>query len=196
MDESHDGPVRSHKPERSNVSDYSLDSTPTVVASPTSPVHHRPGYQRISSLAEEDTAYRGAEATSSPSNNRERNPREGSHEHGLAIENVHTQPRMSIQRVGKSSPMTPATPGSIDPLLSPSSSRTGGDLRGMKSHFEEVEEDEEDHGLRHGRSNSSFCKPFAADSEHETLHKRNPSGLSGPSGTRSLSNLSCPRTAL
>lgn len=183
MDELPGSPKKSHKPERSNVSDYSLNSTPTIVASPTLPVHHRPGYHRIFTLAEEDTAYRGAETHSSPSNSREKNPSKGLHEHGLDIENVHTQPRMSIQRVAvgnKSGQVTPATSGSHDLLLSPSSSRTEGDFRGMKIHFED--DDNDHHNLHHDRSNTSLFEPFTAESEHESLHKNSPLRSSGPSG--------------
>ena len=187
MDESPESLKRSHKPERSNVSDYSLDSIATIVASPTSstsPLHHRPGYHRISSLAEEDTAYRGAQIHSSPSKSQENDTSGSPHKHGLAIENVHTEPRMSIQRGGmrkQSGPVTPGTPASVEPLLSPSSSRTGADLRDMKSHFEDDEDAH--HDLHHGRSNTSMFEPFTTDSEHEFLNKKTPLGSSGPSGT-------------
>lgn len=179
MDESSGAPDRTLKAERSNVSDYSLESTPTVVASPTSPAYHRPGYTRISSLAEEETAYRGAAADTS-SNSQGKDSREDTYEHGLAIENLSTQRRTSLQQSGVKSKAGSVSPAFVDPLLSPSSSRAGKKYRILESHLEDDEEDQGD--LGHGRSRASLFEPFTAESEQETLHRKTPSGSYEPPG--------------
>lgn len=160
-------------------SDYSLDSSSTIAASPGSPVHYRPGYHRITSLNEVDTSYKrlGSEVpTSERDDQLESSPSFGiaaqdfegsSHGHGLGIGNVETRRPQSIPRAvlgGNNNP----SPLAADPLLSPSSTRIGRDSPGLDRRFKE---DELDHGERGpNESNPAVYEPFTASSDHERLH--------------------------
>lgn len=159
-------PEWSVRPERSNLSDYSLESHSTLVASPYSPPHYRSGYQPIAGVPEEDTSYRGAEA-SPPSKNIGATFRERAEGHGLGIENLQTQRRTSLPRV----PVGRKSPGSAawaDPVLSPSSTRVGNE-----SSRETGKPFDYDPGdLGHSRSAASLFEPFNADLEEERLNKK------------------------
>lgn len=184
MDQAQGENTRSLKPERSNLSDYSLDSTPTITSSsPPPPLQHRPGYRRIASMAEEDTSYRGADADLSPTIGSAGNGfGESIQGRGLAIDNVSTQRRVSVARTPVGPKSSPNTPGMGDPLLSPTSTRVG--FRGLESHFEDDHEDEGD--LGHSRSNTSLYQPFTANSDRESLHRNNLSSARSvePSGMK------------
>lgn len=164
-------------------SDYSLDSSSTITASPASPVQHRPGYCRITSLNEIDTSYRRAEVDTSEKDDQLESSssfgmaRKGfglsSQSRGLGIGNVDTQRPRSMSRVPLGSKSTPSPPPSADPLLSPPATRGGRGSQGMQMQFEDAETDHRSHG-RNG-SRSSVFEPFTASSEHERLHGMTPS---------------------
>lgn len=149
--------------------DYSVGSTPTLISSPLSPIHHRSGYRPIAALPQEDTAYAGAQTRP------DRDMVGGSYRaraenHGLAIENLDTQPIVSISRVpvGGRSPRVVSM--GADSLLSPSSTRLGRDSsQSLNKEFEDEMGD-----LGRSRSTSRLYQPFMADSELEDLNKRNP----------------------
>lgn len=165
-------------------SDYSLDSTPTIAASPESPVHHRPGYHRITSLNEVDTSYRrpgvdisGGDTQLEPVSSLAV-PHKGfgqsSQGRGLGIGNVDTPRLSSVSRVAVGSKSSPSPPPSADPLLSPSSTRVGRDFRGLETHSEDDEPDYGGH--RRNDSNPAVFEPFTASSDQERLHRKTPSG--------------------
>ena len=156
-------------------SDSSLDSTPTIVASPGSPVHHRPGYHRITSLNEVDTSYQRAEGNSSDRDAQLESSSLGvagkgfgsSQGRGLGIGNVEVRRPLAV---GSKDGLN--TPLSADPLLSPSSSRVGRNSPHGERHFED-EGIHYDHGQN--GSNPAVFEPFTASSDHERLHRKTPS---------------------
>lgn len=161
-------------------SDYSLDSSTTIGASPGSPVHYRPGYHRITSLNEVDTSYKrsGSEVHNSERDHQLELPSsfgiaakdfEGSSQgHGLGIGNVETRRSQSISQAALDSNNNRGTPLFADPLLSPSSTRIGRDSQGLDRRFKE---DEPDHGERgRNESNTAVYEPFTASSDRERLH--------------------------
>lgn len=178
MDESSDNPNSSPKQERSPPSDCSLDSTPTIVASPKSPAQRRPGYQRISSLADEITAYRGAGGEPLSPIGQERGLPS---DHGLAIENAPTHLGIQLQRIGLSSKSGLGTSDSMDPLLSASTAGFGGDFRSLKSHTEDDEDNLCDPDQA-DQSRTSFFEPFIAESEQEGLRQKTTARSTGTSG--------------
>ncbi|KAL8687386.1 MAG: hypothetical protein Q9218_006424 [Villophora microphyllina] len=149
--------------ETSNLSDYTVDSnstfvdTPATAPTPGSPVHHRPGYRRLSSLNEQDTTYHGAEQ--SP------HRRQTSQEHGLGIRNL--KPLPSSPPYGNSSPSTPA---SVNALLSPPLVKS---QRGYKP-LDNDPISEGDEGWENDFARNEPYQPFTADSETESLRKQAP----------------------
>ncbi|KAI4197897.1 MAG: hypothetical protein LQ350_005656 [Teloschistes chrysophthalmus] len=140
----------------SNLSDFTVDSTSTFVDTPAtaptpgSPVHHRPGYQRLGSLNEQDTAYHG---------------RQISQEHGLGITNLNSLPSSLPQARS-----TPGAPASANPLLSPP-------LLKSQIGYKRLDDDpiqEGDEGWEHDASQNEPFQPFRADSETESLRKQAP----------------------
>ena len=151
-------------------SDHSIDSTPTVV-SPGSPVHHRPGYHRITSLNEVDTSYKRAEGDSS-----DRDAQlESSSSFGIAGNSFRSSQERGLGIVETRRPVAvgsmdiPRTPLLGDPLLSPSSTRVGRNSPHVERHFENEEIHYGDQG-RNG-SNSAVFEPFTASSSHERLYR-------------------------
>ncbi|MCJ1265058.1 hypothetical protein MMC22_004933 [Lobaria immixta] len=146
-------------------SDYSIDSTPTVAASPGSPVHHRPGCHRITSYkrAERESSDRDAQLESSSSFGIAGSGFGSSR--GLGIGNVETRRPVAV-----GSKSDPSTPLSVDPLLSPSSIREGRNSPHVERHFE----DERIHYGEHGRNglNSTVFEPVPVSSDHERSHRR------------------------
>lgn len=147
--------------EASNSADYTLDPTSTFVdaspattPTPSSPVHHRPGYRRIASLSGQDTAYLGPE----------RSPTrvEDLHEHGLGIKNL--KPLPSASPGGRSSPSTPA---SGNPLLSPQTAQSQNTHRSWDD--DPVSEGNEDWEETVPRTEP--FQSFVADAETESLRK-------------------------
>lgn len=180
MEHTHDFGLPTLRPEASDLSDLSMDSSSTFVTSPSpaASVHHRPGYQRVPTLQEEDISYHGA------ANEPE--------DRGLGIQNLKGAAQGPSIQVSPSGEDGPAVPGSAGYLLSPTLSRSS-----KKSYraLQDTPEDEGDH-YPDGRSRSpSLYTPYAANSESETLRRvRASSTLSpyGPTGT--MASLSCPRT--
>lgn len=148
------------------MSDYSIESNPTSYSSPRSPTLHRPGYQPIATVPEEDTSYRGADA-SPQITDIGATFRDRARGRGLAIDNVDTQRRVSVARV----PVGSKSPGGstwAEPLLSPSSTRVGHESsRTLNGQFEHESGD-----LGHTKSAASLFQPFNADLEHEDLNKK------------------------
>ena len=169
--------------EPSNLSDYSVDSNSTVVGSPPSPIQHRAGYRRVSSLGGQDLSYMGAGASHQGADD----ARRSSYARGLGIENVNSAPRASVQRVPVGSKSEPNTPQPSDPLLSPPSAQLGQSFGPTMDH--RTQGDPEDFSFAQF-STPSLSQPFSAGSESERLHKKNlsasirsyePSGMCIPS---------------
>ena len=158
--------------ESSDLSDYSTSTfveTPVSAITPGSPVQHRPGYRRVTSLNDQDTAYHGSEQPM--------HRREGSNGFGLGIKNLQRLPSPSS---------SPATPGSANTLLSP---------QPVQSHkaYRRLENDpilEDDGNWEDNTSRTEPYQPFVADSETESLRKHTtaPTVQSfEPPGTRTYS---------
>lgn len=150
-------------PQETSLSDYTVDSnttfveTPATAPTPGSPVHHRPGYRRITSLNDQDTAYHGPEY--SP------HRRENSHGHGLGIKNL--KPLPSAPPRARSNYVTPA---SADPLLSPPPMQSQRGYRPLDNDpLPEGNEPWDENASR----NEPF-QPFVADSETESLRNQTP----------------------
>ena len=145
--------------ESSDLSDYTVDSTSTVVETPVSaltpgsPFKHRPGYRRIASLNDQDTAYRGS--TYKPHRSEESNG------HGLGIKNLE---RLPFASPGEGS--HPATPGSANPLLSPASVQSQKAYRPLDDPISEGNEVWEESYAR-----TEPYQPFVVDSETESLRR-------------------------
>lgn len=145
---------------------FSMDSASTFVASPApaTTVHHRQSYQRVPSMQEQDTSYRGATAAD-----------EGK---GLGISNVKAAQGPSIE-VSLSEENSPAAPNSAGFLLSPTFSRSS------KKAYRPLDDSPGDDGEFHpeGRSRSpSLFRPFTADSEHDTLRQAPRTSMLSPYG--------------
>lgn len=153
--------------ESPKLSNYSLDSNSTVVASPTSvftPAYRRPGYQRLTSSGDTEARYHGAEESY-------RNG-EGSGDdtaaQGLAIQNVETARRVSMQRIPIVAKTTPVTPRSTDPVSSPLSSRFSTKSTPLYEGISETPQDD----LSYKGSTPSLHEPFVAGTESEHLNKK------------------------
>lgn len=177
MEHSQDSNGRVLRPEASTLSDVSMMSSSTFVASPSPPspptsVHHRPNYQWVPTLQEQDISYQGA--------------KDMDEDTGLGIQNMKgtTQgPSIEISYSGDSSP---AVAGSAGHMLSPSPSRSS------KKHYkvlgDKPEAETEAAFYPDGRARSeSPYRPFTADSENENLRRARRSSRStlspyGPTG--------------
>ena len=135
----------------SHLSDYSLNSNSTLVASPSSPPLHRPGHLRGNSVIEEDASDRAA-CVSQPDG------------HGLEISSLNEPKRGSITRKPVESKSSSVIPGSADLLLSPMSAYRSGEDR-----FD----DDQEENLRSDFSPSSH-QPFTPNSDQEPLRKSFP----------------------
>lgn len=144
------------------------DSSFTVVATPTSPftsIHRRPVYQRLNSSADTDARRHSAEG-----DHRDDEGLGGATAaQGLAIQNVETARRVSIQRVpveakAKASPVPPRSP---DPVSSSLSSRLSTKSTPLYDGISETLEGD----LLHKTSKPSLHDPFVADTESEHLYK-------------------------
>ena len=144
------------------LSTRSLDSTSTIVATPTSPTttaHRRPGYQRVTSIGETDTQYYGAHGY------RRDDEELGANEtQGLAIQDVETSGRTLIPRVPVGGRGRPITTRSADPLLSPVSSRFG-KTTPLYDGISESSRGEVAH-------KDSLHEPFVAGSNSEYIHNK------------------------
>lgn len=112
MDESTNNNEHSLRQHQSTSSTLSAGSGSTFVASPVTPISptvYRPGYQRVSSIAEHAPQEEGAPAI------------EGSEYHGLGLSFLSKSKRDSTARVPVGSKSTESSPAlqSTDPLLSP-----------------------------------------------------------------------------
>ncbi len=155
--------------ERSDLSSSPITSGASFPTPPLSQ-HHRPVYHRISSGAEADTAYRGAEPEpSSPLNATvKKNSGHRSQNRGLAIENVGSLRSLSGTPTPSGSNASPEIPGSVDPLLSPASTRVGKGFGGLSSHLREEEGQD---GPGYSRNYTSLFLPYEASSDRERLHR-------------------------
>ena len=149
------------------LSKHSLDSSMTVVASPSSsfsPAYRRPGYHRLTSSADTDAGHHSAEG-----NHRDD---EGSGDdttaQGLALQNVETARRVSIQRVPAISKASPGPPRSADALSSPLSSRHSTRNTPMHDGISETLQGD----LLHKDSKPSLHDPFVAGTDSEHLNKK------------------------
>lgn len=146
-----------HKAPPSNTvspdpSDRSPISASSFIPSIISSVHHRPGYQRVTSAQEEDTSYKG-------SSRYEEDVGDGS-VNGLRIEfPEHDNNRLSFGASIDKTKSSPAMPGSTELLLSPSSARS---IR--KSYPSDESPEFDDRSTSYGRSTpSSLYSPYTAD---------------------------------
>lgn len=190
MDPSPKSQPASLRQERSNLSTYSLDSTPTIVASPPSPIQHRAGYRRVSSVSGEDTSYGGAGTLHLGGDNFE----DDGPGQGLGIANVEPTRRVSVARVPVGSKSDPSTPRSGDPLLSPESALGRRDFRALGDQVGDQAEDDRE-GLPNNESAPSLFQAFTAGSETESLHRNHPSSTSIRSFEPSGMNLWFPSRA-
>ena len=146
----------------------SIGSSSTVVATPSSPVHSRPGYHRLSSLAEQLTSFH-----ETPSHQDYINTAyEG---HGLGISLEDGQNRASIPRVPVGNKTSPTNPHSPNPLPSPGLARLGG--KTYRPLENQPEGDERD-GTPYIPSTPSLHQAFGASSEVEGLRPPAPAGNS------------------
>ena len=167
----HDEFSKSIRPEESTPSDFSTDSTSTYVASPEplASVHHRPTYQRVPTMQEEDISYHGAARGNEPD--------------GLGIHDLKAATQGPSIEISFSGDDSPAPPPSDGYLLSPSLSRSSKKYQSLGNSPEDEEAFDSD-----GRSRSpSLYRPFTADSETETLRRVRPRASStlspyGPTG--------------
>ena len=145
--------------ESSDLSDYTVHSTSTVVETPVSaltpgsPFKNRPGYRRIASLNEQDTAYHGS--THKPHCSEDPNG------HGLGIKNLQ---RLPFASPGEGS--HPTSPGSASPLLFPASVQSQKAYKPLNDPISE--------GNEIGEENYAKIEPhqpFVVDSETESLRK-------------------------
>ena len=145
-------------PDPSNRSPISASSfIPSIISS----VHHRPGYQRVTSAQEEDTSYKG-------SSYHEEDVGDGS-VHGLRIEfPEHDNNRLSFGASIDKPKSSPEVPGSAEFLLSPNSARS---MR--KSYPMDDSPELDDRFSSYGRStpSSSLYSPYTADTDDERLRK-------------------------
>lgn len=139
------------------LSDYSIGSTSTVVASPTSPSFRRPGYHRVPTTVEEGVVPSVDRVLHTSSDNGR----------GLGIVNLESPKHSSVSRVPVGSKSSPGTPGSVDPLISPVSA---------KSAYPEDDTPRDDQADDAAPSNP--YQPFSVDSERERLNGK--SYLGGP----------------
>lgn len=160
----------------SSLSDYTVDSsstlvnTPSIAPAPGSPVHHRTGYRRIASFNDQDTAYHGPEPSPRPGHNLQ--------EHGLGIKYLKPLPSPAEHS-------SPELPASANPLLSPPSLQSRREYKPLQATTTEDPGDWDDYAPR-----SDPYQPFVADSETESLRKQNtaPTVQSfEPSGTDTIS---------
>ena len=146
----------------------SIGSNSTVVASPSSPVHPRPGYHRLNSLAEQLTSFH-----ETPSHQDYINTAYEGHGLGISIEDG--QKRTSVPRVPVGSKTSPTSPRSPNPLPSPKSARLGG--KTYRPLENQPEGDERD-GTPYNRSTPSLHQAFGVSSEVEGLRPPAPVGNS------------------
>ncbi|SLM38744.1 hypothetical protein LPUS_09061 [Lasallia pustulata] len=159
--EAHDSLLSDQSPKPSN---YSLDSNSTVVATPTSPANRRPGYHRLTSSADTGATHPG---TGEYYRDDEEFGDDAAAQ-GLAIQNVETATRISMQRVPVVAKTTPATPRSTDTVSSPLSSRFSTRSTPVYDGIS---------GSSHGNlqskgSKPSLHEPFVADTELRHLNKK------------------------
>lgn len=177
MENTRDSNGRTLRPEGSTISDMSMESSSTFVASPSPPsppssIHQRPGYQRVASSQEQDISYHGAHNIDEDT--------------GLRIQNMKgIMPGPSIE-ISYSSESTPALPGSAGFLLSPSLSRSGKKSYSPLGNTPEEETEEAFYPGGRARSESLY-RPFTTDSETEDLQRARRSSRStlspyGPTG--------------
>lgn len=167
MDLTHPSSKPTLRKEPSDISNFSVDSTPTLISSPQSPFYNRAAYQPIAPLPEEeDISYKGTEHLRQDGDTG-RTFAERSQTFGLGID-LDAKRRTSVPRVPVGSKASPGTPPAIDPLLSPPIDV--GDERhlgGMGYSYDD------EHVLRGTNpSNPSMYQAFVPNSEHEALHKK------------------------
>jgi len=162
MDQSPEQKNTPLRQQSSSLSDASLGSNSTFVASPSSPKLYRPGYRRVSSVFEETNPH-PTSSKSRPS---------GDEGQGLGISNLGSQGRGSVAGFPVGSKESPSAPGSADPFLSPTSAKLGGKFYRNGDVHHEKDEDEDPYHI----SAPSPCQPFTVDPESERLHRKDPSG--------------------
>ena len=152
-----DGPLRQPS---SHLSDYSLNSNSTLIASPTSPVLHQRRHLHADCLTEEEH-----EAGTAQNDNLDPQIRV----HGLGISDLDNHKGFSISRkvVGSG----PTTPASVNLLLSPMSAIVGG--KGYTSVKDDDFDEGQDENFR-SVSRSSSHQVFTADSDRDPLRKASP----------------------
>ena len=158
------------------MSDYSVDSSSTVVGSPLSPIQHRASYRRVSSFGGREFAAKGI----GQSNQVPSAIEESSVARGLGIQNIENARQASFRKGHLANKSDSGTPKSADPLLSPPSAQLG------KSHSAKKDYDnpEDPYDFSFSQfSTPSLPQPFSADSEYESLYKKSASTSVGQDGT-------------
>ena len=141
-----------------------IDSPPNRITSPLAAFHHRPGYQRISSVQEQDTSFQDSRPVGVSEL-----PEDDS-VHGLRIKfSDHDEEALAFGASANGS--ANSQPGSRDYLLSPLSARSSKHRRhaslGGTSPY--VVDDTSSYGRSSQSSMSRLEKPFTADPEDEQL---------------------------
>lgn len=173
MDQIPDKPPPTLRHESSIVSDYSVDSNSTIVGSPPSPIQHRAGYRRVSSIGGGDFSYKGAGTSSQHDDSVDGR----SYARGLGIDNVNSAQQASVQKAFSGSKSEAHTPKSTDTLLSPPSAQLG--LSYTRDTDERAQDSYADFSFSQF-STPSLPQPFLADSEFESLNKQNASASLRP----------------
>ena len=140
-------------------SDQTAISTPSPISATSSPVHHRTGYRRLASFSGQDTAYHGPHH--SPSSSRD------AEELGLGIRNIKSQPNFPQAGLNEASPISPETPSSANPLLSPLQAQSKFERQQGGTYTRGIDGDWDDHAAK-----IEPYQPFIAGPETENLHRR------------------------
>ena len=161
----------------------SIGSNSTVVATPSSPVHPRPGYHRLNSLAEQLTSFH-----ETPSHQDYINTAYEGHGLGISVEDG--QKRTSIPRVPVGSKTSPTSPRSPNPLPSPNLARLGGKTYRP---LENQPEGDERYGTPYNPSTPSLHQAFGASSEVEGLRPQAPAANSRDFACKTKKGIELPR---
>ena len=146
--------------ETSNLSDYTVDSTSTVVNTPSSvhtpgsPIHHRTSYRRLASSNDHDTAYHGLDNPPKPS--------ESLQEYGLGIKKL-----KALSMPSHTALSSPSTPPSVHPLSYPPLIQSRRDYQLLSDPNKEDNGEWVDYP-----SEADSRQPFVADSENEGLRNQ------------------------
>ena len=150
------------EPASSDLFDKTINSSSTFVPSVLSSVHHRPGYQRITSAQqEEDISYKG------PARHQGEEA-DGDSVHGLRINFPDHDEQSLTFGASVINRSTPNVPGSSSSYLSPESVRS---LKQSRTGLSDSPEDDALSTLDRSSPSATF-QPFIADDDREPLRRQ------------------------